>query len=308
MIKITAFRGRDRKRKADLESKLKKWSCSIRVNGFVCMISSPLRIAQVTDLHLFAKSGQCLLGMPTLRSLQALIEQLRQLDPQPDLLLLTGDLSQDGTIASYDRLQSLLSPLQIPTYWLPGNHDCIEAMERSLTQFCPEKAFTQGGWRFLLLNSQDPGCVHGRLSIETLHWLDRQLAEHPTLPTVVSLHHPPFAVNSTWLDTSTLQNAVELFSVLDRYPQVKLVVFGHIHQEFQHQRNEVTFLGTPSTCIQFARESDEFALGQEPPGFRLIELYSDGTWMSQVNRVKFSHALDLAATGYWSTELNLMGR
>ncbi|BAU14189.1 metallophosphoesterase [Leptolyngbya sp. NIES-3755] len=262
------------------------------------MISSPLRIAQVTDLHLFAKSDQCLLGMPTLRSLKALIEQVQQLHPKPDVLLLTGDLSQDGTIESYDRLQTLLSPLEIPTYWLPGNHDCVEAMERSLTEFFPEKSFERGGWRFLLLNSQDPGCVHGRLSIESLNWLDRQLAEHPNVPTLVSLHHPPFNVNSTWLDTSTLQNSAEFLEVLDRYPQVKLVVFGHIHQEFQHQRKTVTFLGAPSTSIQFAKESDEFALGQEQPGFRFIELYPNGTWISQVQRVKFSHALDLAATGY----------
>ncbi|MBW4525606.1 MAG: 3',5'-cyclic-AMP phosphodiesterase [Phormidium tanganyikae FI6-MK23] len=262
------------------------------------MISSPLRIAQITDLHLFAQSEQCLLGMPTLRSLNALVEQLQQLYPQPDLLLLTGDLSQDGTIESYERLQMLLSPLKIPIYWLPGNHDCVEAMERSLTRFYLDKAFERGGWRFLLLNSQDPGCVHGRLSIESLNWLDRQLSQNLNIPTVVSLHHPPFAVNSTWLDTSILQNSTELLEVLDQHTQAKLVVFGHIHQEFQQQRGSVTFLGTPSTYIQFARESDDFALGQEPPGFRLIQLYSDGTWESQIKRVEFRYALDLAATGY----------
>jgi Icc protein len=236
--------------------------------------------------------------MPTLRSFKALIEQLRSLQPQPDLLMLTGDLSQDGTAESYEHLQTLLSPLKIPTYWLPGNHDCLEVMERSLTRLRADKAFDRGGWRFLLLNSQIPGCVHGQLSDESLDWLDRQLTEYPNVPTLVSLHHPPFAVNSTWLDHSILQNTPALLEVLDRYAQVKLVVFGHIHQEFQRQRGEVTFLGTPSTCIQFARESDEFALGQEPPGFRLIQLFDDGMWRSQVKRIEFSHTLDLAATGY----------
>jgi Icc protein len=262
------------------------------------MISPPLRIAQVTDLHLFAESDQCLLGMPTLRSLNALITQLRQLRPQPDLLLLTGDLSQDGSAASYAHVQRLFAPLEIPIYWLPGNHDHVKVMERSLTQFNADKSFRCGSWQFILLNSQDPGCVHGRLSKESLQWLDRQLAENLDVPTLVSLHHPPFAVNSTWLDTSTLQNSAELLKVLDRYPQVKLVVFGHIHQEFQRQRKTVIYLGTPSTCIQFACESDEFALGKEDPGFRLIELYSDGTWQSQVKRVEFSYQRDLAATGY----------
>lgn len=258
-----------------------------------------LRIAQVTDLHLFAQSEQCLLGVPTAQSFTALVHQLQQLAPQPDLILLTGDLSQDGTTTSYDQLQALLTPLGIPVYWLPGNHDCIEVMERTLLHplFFPDKAFQQNGWQFLLLNSQEPGCVHGRLTSERLEWLDRQLCRS-TLPTIVSLHHPPFAVNSTWLDTSILQNSEELFAVLDRHAQVKLVVFGHIHQEFQRQRNGVTYLGTPSTCIQFEPESDEFTLDHEQPGFRVIELESDGNWSSQVHRIQYTCQLDLAAAGY----------
>lgn len=261
---------------------------------------SCLKIAQVTDIHLFAESEQCLLGVPTTQSFGALLAQLRSLDPQPDLLLLTGDLSQDGTRESYDRLQTLLAPLNIPVYWLPGNHDRAETMERALTHplFLPDKSFQLGNWQFILLDSQDSGYVHGRLSLESLNWLDRELQANPTVPTLVALHHPPFTVDSTWLDTSTLQNSSALFEVLDRYSQVKLVVFGHIHQEFQHQRNGVTYLGTPSTCIQFEPKSTSFALGQQTPGFRLIELEPNGNWNSRVERINYSYKLDFAATGY----------
>lgn len=262
--------------------------------------SSPLKIVQITDLHLFAESEQCLLGVSTLTSLKALVKHLEHLDPQPDLLLLTGDLSQDGTRASYEFVQTLLSPLKIPVYWLPGNHDCIEVMERSLIHplFQPSKSFQTNGWQFVLLNSQEFGCVHGRLSPQNLVWLDRQLHRAPNLPTLVSLHHPPFAVDSTWLDSSILQNTAELLEVLDRHPQVKLVVFGHIHQEFQRQRNSVTYLGSPSSCIQFKQHSTTFALGAENPGFRSIQLYPNGRWDSQVTRINFSCQLDLAAAGY----------
>jgi Icc protein len=259
-----------------------------------------LQIAQITDVHLFAEADQRLLGLPTSRSFEVLIEQLHNLSPKPDLLLLTGDLSQDGTSASYQRLQRLLSPLNIPTYWLPGNHDCPEVMEVAINHplFPSDKSFQIGNWRFVLLNSQDPGYVHGRLSDEGLMWLDRELRSHPDLPALVALHHPPFTVNSTWLDTSVLQNSADLFEVLDRHAQVKLVVFGHIHQEFCHQRNGVTYLGTPSTCIQFEPNSVDFSLGQQEPGFRLIQLYSNGDWNSQAERISYTYQLDLAATGY----------
>lgn len=261
--------------------------------------ASPLLIAQVTDIHLFANENQQLLNLSTIQSFQAVIERLQRLRPQPDLLLLTGDLSQDGTPESYEHVQNLLSPLETPIYWLPGNHDCLSVMQQILNSapVSPRKVFTRGSWNFILINSGVTGCVHGQLSPQTLDWLDFRLGveQHPTL---VALHHPPFPVNSNWLDASTLKNPEELFAVLDRYPQVKLVLFGHIHQEFNRQRNGVHYLGSPSTCIQFEPQSANFSLDHKKPGFRLLKLYPDGRWETRIERVAYAHQLDLAATGY----------
>lgn len=260
----------------------------------------PLRIAQITDIHLFADGSQQLLGLPTMESFQAVIRQVQTLRWKPDLLLLTGDLSQDGRLESYRSLKRELLPLKIPTYWLPGNHDFVPAMEQVLDWdfISPEKSFQAGGWRFLLLNSQVPGCVHGHLSTDSLIWLDKQLSLSADSPTVVSLHHPPFVVGSDWLDDSTLQNSEDLFAVLDRHPQVKLVLFGHIHQEYSRERRGVHYLGTPSTCIQFEPKSKDFALEDQRPGFRLLSLYTNGQWQSEVQRVSYACALDMAAGGY----------
>ncbi|NJR48861.1 MAG: 3',5'-cyclic-AMP phosphodiesterase [Leptolyngbyaceae cyanobacterium CSU_1_3] len=262
--------------------------------------NSPLIIAQVTDLHLFAEPDRTLLGLPTADSLSALLRQLRQLQPPPDFLLLTGDLSQDGTAASYEYLQAVLGPLKIPAYWLPGNHDDPEMMARSLTHplFLPEKSFQAGSWQFLLLNSHVDGCVCGNLSTSSLDWLDRELYKNSQRPTLVSLHHPPFLTDSDWLDTSILQNPEDLFAVIDRHPQVELVVFGHIHQEFLCQREGVTYVGTPSTCIQFEPKSTHFALGSQEPGFRLLSLHPDGSWETEVRRIAYAHQLDRVAMGY----------
>lgn len=265
------------------------------------MIDAPsLKIVQVSDTHLFAETDQHLLGFSTLRSLEALLQHLRQLRPLPDLFLLTGDLSQDGTAASYQHLQKRFSSLQIPLYWLPGNHDCLENMERSLTHplFRADKSFQTGGWQFILLNSQDPGCVHGVLSPNSLDWLEQQLQQCSKFPTLISMHHPPLEVESSWIDGSRLQNASDFFDLIDRYPQVKLVVFGHVHQEVQRQRGSVFYLGTPSTCIQFEPKSAEFALGHQEPGFRVFNLYPNGTWTTTVQRIHYAYSPDLAAAGY----------
>jgi 3',5'-cyclic-AMP phosphodiesterase len=261
---------------------------------------SPISIAQLTDIHLFASENQRLLGMPTTESFQAVIKRLNKLRCELDLLLLTGDLSGDGTPASYENLQTLLNPLQIPTYWLPGNHDRAIAMDDilNLGMLSRRKSFKRGSWNFILLNSSIPECAHGDLAPQTLDWLDSELKILGNNPTVVALHHPPLPVSSAWLDTICLKNPQEFFAVVDRYPQVKLVLFGHIHQEFQRQRHNVEYLGTPSTCIQFQSKSPTFAINQQPPGFRFLKLYPNGSWETWVERVPYFHPLELAATGY----------
>ncbi len=260
----------------------------------------PLLIAQITDTHLFANPHQDLLGLPTVKSLQATLDHLSALQPKPDLLLLTGDLSQDTTPESYQRLERMLAPLGIPAVWVPGNHDVLLTMQEVLQTelISAEKAFQRQGWNFLLLNSAVPQTVYGRLSAESLEWLDQQLQILPDLPTLIALHHPPFAVGSAWIDTLKLRNTEALFAVIDRHPQVKLVLFGHIHQEFEHQRRGVCYLGTPSTCVQFKPNSLQFAVDEMQPGFRLLELYPDGRVQTRVERVAFEHQMNYAATGY----------
>jgi Icc protein len=248
----------------------------------------PLFVAQITDTHLFADPHQEKKGVVTAQSLQSVLERIEQLQPQPDLLLLTGDLSQDETPESYQYLQSVVSPLAIPTYWIPGNHDDLLLMEQILNQspIFPHKSFQQGGWQFILLNSTVPGCVYGELSRSSLEWLDVQLQNSNQLPTLIALHHPPLPVNSAWMDNISLQNSDELLTILDRYPQIRLVIFGHIHQEFERKRQGIHYLGTPSTGFQFAPNLQEFQLDNLPPGFRLFKLYPDGRWETQIKRVK----------------------
>jgi Icc protein len=262
--------------------------------------ATPLFVAQITDLHLFADAQQELLGLQTFHSFQAILTRVQQLQPRLDLLLLTGDLSQDETVQSYECVKQCIAPLGIPTYWIPGNHDDVPIMQRVFTQppFSSDKVFYRGGWNFILLNSGVPGYVHGYLSATTLEWLDQQLYQQDNHPTLVALHHPPFIVGSDWLDGSTLQNPEELFAVLDRHPQVKLVLCGHVHQEFQRERRGVFYLTTPSTCIQFKPRSHQFALDTAQPGFRLLKIYADGRWETKVERVEIAYQPNFASTGY----------
>jgi 3',5'-cyclic-AMP phosphodiesterase len=264
--------------------------------------ASPLLVVQISDLHLFKDERQNLLGWNTWGSFKQIVQQLDAYRPRPDLILLTGDLSQDETAASYQKIVECLIPLEIPTYWLPGNHDHVLTMQQVLDRppVYADKSLNQGGWQYLLLNTNVPGQVYGALSLDGLAWLERELSiislEQPTL---ISMHHPPFWVGSPWLDQSGLNNTTAFFEIIDQYPQVQLVLVGHVHQEFQCVRNDVTYLSTPSTCIQFMPKSPEFALDTNGPGFRLLWLHPDGTFETAVERVGLhQQQLNLNAQGY----------
>ncbi len=263
--------------------------------------SPPLLVAQISDLHLFSDECQDLLGWNTWKSLDIVLAQMMSLDPLPDLILLTGDLSQDETEGAYHRVVERFKPIGIPTYWLPGNHDHVPTMQQILDAppIYADKVIQAGGWKFLLLNTNVPGQVYGALNSDSLQWLDEQLSSDDMAePTVLAMHHHPFGVRSPWLDKSGLQNTPSFLNIIDRYPQVQLVLFGHIHQEFQRVRRDVTYLSTPSTCIQFMPKSDNFALEDTNPGFRLLRLYPNGAFDTEICRVCFEQQLDFAAQGY----------
>lgn len=247
----------------------------------------PIRLAQISDTHLFADPDRQLQGVKTSASLEAVINRLRKLNYARDVLLLTGDLSHDETPQSYQRLQDLVSPLQVPTYWIPGNHDRPSVMDEVLAQppFHTDKYFEIGNWSFILLNSAWPGETYGRLSRTTLEWFEWQLESCRDRPTLVALHHPPFPVNSEWIDAIGLHNAAEFFTVLDRFRHVRLVLCGHVHQNFLFFREHVAYFATPSTCFQFQPKSIKFALDDAQPGFRLFNLYPGGSWETKVERI-----------------------
>ncbi len=277
------------------------------------MATPPLYVVQMTDTHLFAKMQHKLLGVQTEATFQEALKTLQGFEPMPDAVLLTGDLSQDGSATSYKRLRDYLQAVPTRFYWLAGNHDRLSIMSQVLASdpkplanghhLSADKTWYRDYWAFILLSSLVPGKDSGYLSDETLAFLDQELALASHNPEVqhlaVCLHHPPLGVNSRWLDTTTLKEPERLFTVLDCYPSVKAVIFGHIHQDWHSQRQQVQYFGCPSTCIQFKPSSSEFALDIIPPALRQFWFYDDGRIESALVRIPTALVQpDLKAQGY----------
>jgi 3',5'-cyclic-AMP phosphodiesterase len=244
---------------------------------------SAVRLTHFTDPHLYGDENESLRGVATLPALTAALAHARARDWPPDALLVTGDLVQDDP-AGYPHFRRVFGALGLPVLCLPGNHDEPQAMQRELAG----EPFVLGGfvdlgrWRIVLLDSCLPGSASGALSAPALAGLEEALASAGKRHCMVCLHHHPVPMASRWLDRVGLENAAEFLRVIDGHRNVRAIVWGHVHQNYDALRQGVRLLATPSTCAQFLPNADEFAVDRRPPAYRTLELRADGSLLTEV--------------------------
>ena len=113
------------------------------------------------------------------------------------------------------------------------------------------------------------------------------------------MHHSPVEVGCRWLDTQKIQNAGSLYDLLIEHGNVKAVLTGHVHQQFDGVWGELALHTAPSSCIQFKKNSDDFAVSGEPPGYRWLDLRADGVIVTGVEFIDgFNQSPDVQNTGY----------
>lgn len=262
-----------------------------------------LRVLQFTDTHLFSDGAGKLLGVDTASSFSEVYKLARSKFGTPDFYLFTGDISQDESEASYSRMASIMKDSGAPCYFLPGNHDRRKEMSRGLlagdSPFRTDRRIIKGNWQILLLDSLIEGEVGGRLEQKELDFVRESLSDKPNLYTLICLHHHPVPMGALWLDQIGVQNGDELLKIADQSLNVRGLLWGHVHQEFDQKRGRYQMMATPSTCVQFKSKSDAFGIDALPPGYRWIELGADGRISSKVVRTdKVARGLELSSAGY----------
>ncbi|ABA56725.1 Metallophosphoesterase [Nitrosococcus oceani ATCC 19707] len=238
-----------------------------------------INVLQLTDSHLLADSEAFLWNdLNTRRSLVAVLNHIQQQGLLGDLMVISGDIAEKAEPEAYYWLLERCQELGLPVYCLPGNHDDPVLMDEILNgmNVSTESLVTLKNWQLIFLNSVVTQRSHGHLSKGQLGFLNRSLADSLDLNTLIFLHHPPVALGSPWMDAMGVDNAADFFAVLDLYPQVRGVAWGHAHQEFHTERQGVQLLGSPSTCVQFVPGSEHFQLDQRGPGYRWLILLPGG--------------------------------
>ena len=244
-------------------------------------------IAQITDLHVVARNRLCYRRVPTNAQLAQSIAHINILDPRPDAVIASGDLTDHGRAEEYDLLREILSDLIPPVFVIPGNHDRRDVLLKAFASEdympAPDAPFVNYAidrypLRLIGLDTTVPEHHHGMMCEERLRWLDATLSARRDCPTLIFMHHPPFRTGVQWMDASGLHGGRMMEEIVRRHRQVVRVACGHIHRPIY-----VAWAGTiastsPSTCHQVSLNltgQNGFEFAMEPRAVQL-HVWDDG--------------------------------
>jgi len=218
---------------------------------------------QISDSHI--DDDKLVMGVDSEANLSAIVSNISK--HYYDALLISGDLTHNGTLESYQKLWKILNSIETKIYVLPGNHDDLSNLSQIFNQssLCN---FIIGCWEVITINSTQVGKVSGRLNDEQLHSLSQQISSSSAKYIALCLHHPPVSMQSDWDDEMSLENPEDLFAVIDQFNNIKAIMWGHAHQCHESNRNGVKLFSCPSTALQYD--------GHPGIGFNHYTLYDDG--------------------------------
>jgi 3',5'-cyclic-AMP phosphodiesterase len=231
-------------------------------------LPSTITVAQISDSHLQREPGVGE-GSPDemLHRAIALVAAAK-----PDVLLLTGDIADDGSAEALERVAQDVKVLGIPVLATAGNHD-DPAVVAAVLGAVDEKLI--GGWRLCLVDTTIPGKEWGRIDVKALL---RRLGPADGPPTLLALHHPPITTSThPWM---RLEGGTELVAALAGRGDVRVVVSGHLHEAFNAVIGDVSYIGCSSSWYSIKHRNKEFLLDHGHVGALLLSLASDGgfTW------------------------------
>ncbi len=259
------------------------------------MAEKPFIIAQLTDPHIKAGRALAYSRVDTAHAFETAVAHVNSLTPNVDAAIVTGDLTDKGSLAEFSEVRPILDALDCPYFVIPGNHDDPANMKAA---FADHGYLTGTGdflhyaiddypLRLVGLDSTVAGAPHGELCAERLAWLDTLLAAEPERDTLIFVHHPPFLTGIDHMDVQNLHNADELFTVLSRHGQVRHIACGHIHRAVDTVIGGIGVSIGPNAAHAVSLDlhpagAPSFTV--EPPMVRLFR-YADGRLVSHLSNV-----------------------
>ncbi len=238
-------------------------------------------ICQLTDLHVRPVGKPANRVVETNMFTDRAFRAVARLNPLPDVVVITGDLTECGLHDEYANVARLVRKwLPMPVFVIPGNHDRRGNFREGLKHLpgvtadphYVQYAVDEYPVRLVMLDTLVPAAGHGELRTEQLEFLDRTLAAVPDKPTIVGMHHPPFVCGIAHMDRINLRNAPQFIEVIGRHRQVERIICGHHHRPIVTRVAHAIASISPSVAHQVEMSLDPDDRGAflfEPPAFQL---------------------------------------
>lgn len=211
-----------------------------------------MNIVQISDLHLCENNKCAFFQADSTLALRKTVDYLLHLTIDVDVVVVSGDVSNDGSIGAYQAAKKELERLPWPVYYIPGNHDDQFAMQK--TQLLPKDRIQAACRRIdfpeaviILLDSVQKGKSGGCVSDEILELLKNILTKDDSRPTLLFMHHVPFRTGYTVMD-EPFEQVEKLMDVLNGQ-QNMYVCCGHIHAPMSTKLQHLYINTCPPVCM-----------------------------------------------------------
>ena len=205
-----------------------------------------------------------------------------------DGIIITGDISDDGSTASYSDAYYILKELHLPLLAIPGNHDLRQPMMNYFAKDIDIKSSGFFDWVYetsdtliIGLDTLVEGQNHGMLRPESLNLLFESLNQPTEKNIILAIHHPPINTGIPFMDEIGLKNSDALSDCLDAANQPIRILCGHVHGIYQGTLGIHSVVTAPSTCTRFSfnrRVDAPKGFKLSPTGFAYLDSSKDGFW------------------------------
>ncbi len=233
----------------------------------------------LSDTH-FSKDNQLLFNRYDAEKRFILISKQVQAE-NPDFIFVTGDISQDGTIESYEKAKDFFSKFGCPTYIIMGNHDTCK-IEHMLGNniFMNDHLIVDNNVFIFLSSFKGVGFNEGYINTTELEKINTYAQTNKN--NFLIIHHH-FIKNDSIMDDVILENHAEFCYDLNKI-NIDAIFHGHVHHGYHYKVNSIDIYANPSTCVQFA--INKLLILENIIGFRVLTLNGD-YYESHVNHTKF---------------------
>lgn len=260
-------------------------------------------IAQISDLHIAAKSSETCATVAMSENLKRCIKHIQQRSSLPDLVLVTGDISNNGKLEELIFAKTILDCLEIPYYVIPGNHDKRQDV---LTVFgersCQSNAdrlihyvINDYALRLIGLDTSIPNEAGGEFTQASYRWLQQQLKLFPDQATILFMHHPPINMGIIETDVDGFEGKQLLADIIKTHPNIEAILCGHIHLS-THTRWHGSLINTaPSIGMRLVID---FSMQQDSQYILDAPSYQLHKWTDDKNLITFDVNVNDKNTGY----------